>query len=307
MKLPLITLFLLSLLATSQTAPAHDNELVSFLRTFLKEIGEQRKVDELFPCISSGADIFDALLKALEEMSFGNVYLLRVGLERFFRVIQELLNMLSPCMKCFEKLNKLKEALRNLDLIRILEKIIRNTRNIFHFIYKGKRCLIYGDYACVGKAIGRMLCILVLNNADAKEFLKGFAEPINEKGDINKLVDCISEKSSIIDDAAEGIDLIMKANLRDFLIGLLSLIKAYKGIENIAEPCLKDFARLQQLLSAIRTAESERLLRKVAANPKPFVTDVVDFVEAVMANRMRRAGKDVGDVLFRLFLADEPV
>jgi len=299
-------ILLLSILTISQgqiLASKHNNELINFLRSFLKVINEARGVEELQRCISNGDEIFTLLKKALEEMSSGDTYRLKVGLMHFFNGIRELLYMLSPCMQRFTILKKLEGAMHNIDIDKIIRKIIINTRDVFKFINQGKSCMQYGDYKCVGENIGKMICIFILNDLKAKEFTKGLADAINETEDVDKLVNCISEMSSVIDDIVEGLVLIMKTNVRDFIEGLFYLTKAIEGLKNVFEPCSQGFIRIRQLFNAIREAKAGELIKRFMSDPIVIVTVILDFIKALLTNQIYIAGKSVGNVLYRFFLA----
>lgn len=310
MKLPLTVLFFLTLLMVTQAQPLNlqkDKELITFLRSFLMKIHESRSVDGLLRCITSGEDIFGLMVKALDEMKTLDTYRLMIGVKLLFVSFQDLFKMLSACMNGFTKLKKLEEALRHPDIDKIVKKIVVNTKDIFIFIRAARYAFHYGDYKCAGENVGQIIRILVLNDVEAKEFLKGLAEAINEKEDVNKLADCVSRMSNVINDVVEGWTLILKGTMEDIISGIVYFTKAFDGIKKVIDPCSKGFTRIRQLFNAIKAAKIGKLIEILTEKPTPFIVAFADLVEAILLGDVYRAGKDVGEILFRFFLKPKSV
>lgn len=138
----------------------------------------------------------------------------------------------------------------------------------------------------------------------ALDFITGFLEGLNEKGDINKLLSCVKGIDQIIDNIAEGVRLISVGGAENIIIGVTKVITSVKELLGIFKPCSEGFKQIKKLFEAFRHINILKIVFKILNDPKPYVTDIVRAVEAFKKKDFREGGKRVGRFLFNLFLTN---
>jgi hypothetical protein len=141
--------------------------------------------------------------------------------------------------------------------------------------------------------------------SQAVDFITGFLEGLNEKGDVNKLLECVKDIDIIIDNVIEGLELILTKKADKIIVGVTKIIGAIRDLLNKISPCSKGFDQILKLIEAFKHIDILDIALRFLENPEPYVTDVVRAVEAFKNKNFREGGKRVGSFLFKLFLAKE--
>eukprot|EP00826_Nyctotherus_ovalis_P034433 TRINITY_DN2873_c0_g1_i5.p1 TRINITY_DN2873_c0_g1~~TRINITY_DN2873_c0_g1_i5.p1 ORF type:complete len:340 (-),score=121.94 TRINITY_DN2873_c0_g1_i5:107-1126(-) len=144
----------------------------------------------------------------------------------------------------------------------------------------------------------------VMPQSRAFDFITGFLEGLNEKGDINKLLNCVKGIDQIIDNIVEGVRLISVGGAENIIVGVTKVITSVKELLGIFKPCSEGFKQIKKLFEAFRHINILKVVFKILNNPKPYVTDVVKAVEAFKKKDFHEGGKRVGRFLFNLFLTN---
>jgi len=136
----------------------------------------------------------------------------------------------------------------------------------------------------------------------AVDFITGFLEGLNEKGDVNKLLECIRDIDKIIDDVIEGFELILTKKAENVIIGVTKIIGAVRELLKKISPCSEGFKQILKLIEAFKDIDIIKIALKLLKDPKLYLTDIIKAVEAFKNKNFREGGKRVGSFLYKLFL-----
>eukprot|EP01022_Parablepharisma_sp_SALTPOND_P018570 TRINITY_DN304_c0_g1_i8.p3 TRINITY_DN304_c0_g1~~TRINITY_DN304_c0_g1_i8.p3 ORF type:complete len:467 (-),score=106.78 TRINITY_DN304_c0_g1_i8:39-1439(-) len=288
-----------------------ENPAIDFIKGFLIGIHEKKSVDDLLKCVKNMDEIFAKIRTALEyimKLTFNDVV---KGLQILMDAMKDFEKMLEPCLEGFNQLKKLMEAIKNWDLIKLAWKIIRNAGAFIHDINDCIESLKNQKFLEAGKDVGDILYRLFLSRLETDnkvvDFLKGFLEGLNEKGDINELLKCVKNIEHIIDKIIEALEYIKKKDPTNLIKGLTMLFEAITELMNILKPCSDGFEQIKKLFEAIQHIDIVKLVFKILANPGPYIQDVMDCIDSFKRGDFHRAGKDLGDFLYRLFVTEGDV
>lgn len=146
-----------------------------------------------------------------------------------------------------------------------------------------------------------------LPESRATDFIKGFIEGLNQKGDVHKLLECVKGIEKVIDNIIEGLELILTKKAENIIVGVTKIIKAVREILDKIEPCAEGFDQVKKLIKALKNVDFLDVALRILENPEPFVTDVVKAVEAFKKKDFLEGGKRVGSFLYKLFLTNTTV
>lgn len=144
------------------------------------------------------------------------------------------------------------------------------------------------------------------NTIDALEFLKGFLEGLNEKGDIHKLIKCLKNIDIIAEKIAHALELIMTGDIQEMLEGIRLLIEDVQEYINTIRPCAEGFDQIKKLLQHLQKVDMRKLLNKIMQNIDSYVRIITQFIEAFRKQEFKLAGKYLGQFLHKLFLTKIP-
>lgn len=108
-------------------------------------------------CIKEDETIIANIIKGLDATRPMTDVAITAGLKIIFSAMNDLLNMLTPCMAGFEKLKKLAGYIAAADFKKILNKIHGAMGQFFHIIYNALEGFTKGNYKIAGKGIGDLM------------------------------------------------------------------------------------------------------------------------------------------------------
>ena len=135
------------------------------------------------------------------------------------------------------------------------------------------------------------------------DFVKGFLQGINENGDINKLMQCIKNGEDIMAKIKEALQAIAKKDIMNIIKGVTLLIDAIQQLMHSLQPCMEGFNQLKKLFEALQHVDIKKIAMKIFMNLSDFISDVVTAIACFQSGDLQCAGKNVGDILRRLFLS----
>jgi tetratricopeptide (TPR) repeat protein len=103
------------------------DNFVNFIKGFLLGLNEKGDINELLKCIKDLEHIIKKIeeaIKLLKDIKKIDKFI--QGLVMLFQAVTELINMLKPCAKGFEQIKKLFEALKHIDFMKLVFKIMAN-------------------------------------------------------------------------------------------------------------------------------------------------------------------------------------
>eukprot|EP00826_Nyctotherus_ovalis_P011675 TRINITY_DN1303_c0_g1_i1.p1 TRINITY_DN1303_c0_g1~~TRINITY_DN1303_c0_g1_i1.p1 ORF type:complete len:283 (-),score=36.67 TRINITY_DN1303_c0_g1_i1:146-994(-) len=141
---------------------------------------------------------------------------------------------------------------------------------------------------------------------DAFEFLKGFLEGLNEKGDINKLIHCIRNIDDIAEKIVRALELIIAGDIREIFEGVRLLVEGVQEYINTIVPCAKGFHQIKRLFKKLQRLEIRVIFHKIIQNAEFYRNLIEKCIDTFRKKEYKLAGKHLGQLLFLLFLSDLP-
>lgn len=300
---------LLHVLFLSRTAA---NPAVDFVKGLLEGIGEKGDINKLLACIKDLEAIFKKILEALQHIKNMKLEEIIKGVTMLIEAVKQLMDMLKPCSEGFEQLKKLINAIAHPDIKKIAMRILMHPGEVIKEITQAVSCFGKKDYHCAGLAVGKLLHILFLSRAvanPAMDFLKGFLEGIGEKGDINKLLQCLKDMEGIFKKIIEALQHIKNMKLEEIIKGVTMLIEAIREFMTMLKPCAEGFEQLKKLINAIAHPDIKKIAMRILMHPGEVIKDITQAIGCFGKKDYHCAGQGVGKLLHVLFLsrtADNP-
>jgi hypothetical protein len=284
-----------------------ENPILEFVIGFLVGIKEQKTVDDLLKCMKNADQIIDKIMKALMKIMSLKIDDMIKGFQMLFEALLELEMMLRPCLEGFEQFKKLMEAITKINIMKLIMKILQDPIPYIRDFTDIIKSLEEGAYKDAGQDLGDILYrlfLVELAQADPTyDFLKGFLEGIHETKKVEDLLKCMQNIDPIIAKIKKALEYFIKMTVEDLVKGFKLLYEALHDLEEMLKPCLQDFKQIQRLMEAIKQMDIMKIILRILANPGAFIHDVTDCIEALKKLDFYSAGKDIGDILYRLFLA----
>ena len=284
-----------------------DNTFLEFMKGFLEGINEKGDINKLMACIKSGEAIINKIIEALNILKKITLENLIKGITMLIEAITELMNALKPCMEGFDQLKKLFNAITHANIKAIAMRILMHPAEFLGDVTKGIECFAKKDFHCLGKCVGDLMRIMFLSRRASnpiQDFVDGFLKGIREEKGIEDLLKCMKNADQILEKIKTALALIKKFTLESLLQGLSMLFESIFDLEEMLRPCLGEFTQFKKLIIAIADADIEDIITKIMQNPMQFIADISDCIDALTKREYLRAGKDIGDVLYRLFLVE---
>lgn len=140
------------------------------------------------------------------------------------------------------------------------------------------------------------------------DFLSGFLLGLHETKKVEDLLKCLKNADHILEKIREALEKIAHLkSLDDLLLGLKMLFAALTELEELLKPCLDGFEQFKRLMKEIRNIDFEKLLHKLISHWPYYIDDIVECIIALAKGHNTKAGKFLGDILYRLFLVDSTV
>ena len=284
-----------------------DNPILEFVVGFLIGIKEQKSVDDLLKCMKNADQIIDKIKQALKKILSFKIDEMIKGFQMLFEALLELEMMLRPCLEGFDQFKKLMEAISKINIMKIIMKIIADPIPYIRDFTDIIASIESGDYKTAGQDLGdilyRLFLVELFGSDPTYDFLKGFLEAIHETKKVEDLLKCLKNIDPIIAKIKQALEYFMKMTVDDLIKGFKLLVEALQELEDMLKPCIAEFEQLKKLMAAIQKFDIMKVILRILANPTAFIKDVQDCIEALKKLDFYSAGKDIGDILYRLFLA----
>lgn len=304
-----IFIVLLAVLACATEEIMEPTPPEEFIRGFLEAIKEKKTVEDLKKCMTNMDPIFEKVRKALElflKLTFPDIL---EGLKILKQAFDELKKMLDPCLKDFPQFQKLLKAIKEASLVNIAYKILWNAKTFIKDIQDAieafKKLDLYKAGKCIGDILEKVFLERMMSStSNITLFIQGFLEGIHENKGIEELLKCLEKCEHIMEEIKQAFILLKKFTLEDILAGLSLLFEAFKELHELLEPCLGNFPQFKKLLIALVNVDISKVIAKIMADPFGFLSDIIDCYNSLMRGDYKKAGVDVGDFLYKLFLKD---
>ena len=292
-------------LVSDQAVPFLD-----FLQGFLEGINIKGDINKILECVKGGEGIIEKIIQALNYLIHIDINHLEdiiKGVKLLIEAVQDIIKVIEPCSKSFEEIMNLINKIISINIMKLVWTIITNAPQFIHDITDAIDALTKGNYRQGGKDVGDIIFRLFLASLQSDpiiDFVKGFLEGLNEKGDFKKLLDCIENMEPIILKMIQALQKIMTFNIMDVIEGVKLLIEAVTEFISVLKPCSEGLVQLEKLFDAIISTGIMKIVTKIISNPAPYLKDIMDCIEAFTKGNMHQCGKDLGDIMYRLYLTD---
>ena len=289
-------------------ATVGDVPLVDFLTGFLTAIHETRKVNDLLKCMDNTSLILEKIMTSLKLILKLKFEEMMKGFSMLFEAFLDLEAMLKPCLEGYVQFQKLMKAISDSDILYVIIRIIKDPNPYIMDINEVVNAIATGNFKDAGEGLGDIMYRLFLvESVDelqtmAIEFMKGFLEGINEKGDINNMLECVKKLEFIIPKIVEAIQDIIKGDITSIIKGITLLLEGVRDMLRILTPCQNGYEQIAKLMEAIKNVKILNLVFKILDNPKNFVPLIVNCVKAFTDGDYHGAGLNLGTFLYRLLL-----
>jgi len=283
------------------------NDAIEFLKGFLEGIGQGGDINKLLECLKDMEQIFAKLKEALEHLKHMNIQEIMQGVTLLIEAVREFMEILKPCSEGFDVIKKLINAITHIDIKKIAMHVLMHFKEIFSDVTTAISCFSSHDYHCAGKAVGGLLKSLLLDREENDgnellDFLTGFIEGIGDKGDPNKLLQCLKNGEAIFAKIIEALNHLKAMKLEEVIKGLTLLVEAVRELLATLQPCMDGFEQLKRLANALAHPDIKKIAMKVIMHPGDFIKDVVGAIESFMKKDYHKFGFNLGRLLHLLFL-----
>lgn len=291
----------------------HTVDPYDFFRGFLVAIGDKSDISDLLVCLNK-------LEPVREEMREGLKLIFTLEPENVVKgmtIVKEAFtkgyNTLTPCFNKYSKLRNLIGRLLNFNPITIGFRIILHLSKYTKMVTEAIDCLKVDNLLCVGTKIGGLLKsifmesmsdeeVIVFDEDESLEFLKGFLRGIGDQGDANKLLKCLHTLDVVIDKIKKAIERIASEDPREIILGLRMFIEALREMIIKFRPCLEGFDALKKLWDAILKMDLENVLKKALLNLNRIIGEATYIIDCFDDDDFNCAGFGTGNLLKFLFL-----
>jgi phage-related protein len=138
------------------------------------------------------------------------------------------------------------------------------------------------------------------------DFIHGFLDGLNVKGDINKILECIKGGEGVIEKIIEALNYLIHIDIKhmeDIIKGVMMLVEAIQEIYKIIQPCISSFEEIKKIFEQIISTNIMKIVWRIIANAGQFIGDIKDAIASFAKGDFKQAGHDLGDIVYRLFLA----
>ena len=287
------------------------NPLFDFVQGFLEGINVKGDINKIMECVKGGEGIIEKVIQALNFLIHVDIKHMEdiiKGIMMLVEAVQEIYKIIAPCANTVEEIKKLIERIISLNIMKIVWRLIANAGQFIHDIQDAVNSFAQKDFHKAGVDVGDILFRLIIADLGLEnpgmDFIKGFLEGINEKGDVNKILECIKDIEPIIGEVIKAIQMIVKFNIHDLIEGVKLLIKAVSEIMQAIHPCAEGFEQVKKLIVALTHVDIMKIIGKIMKNPAAFLADFMDLLTSFKTGDFHKAGKDLGDIFLRLFLVE---
>ncbi len=277
-----------------------------FVKGLLEGIAEHGDAKKLAQCIKESDPTLEEIKDALSNIKNMAPDDVNKGAKMLLEGSVVIMGMLRPCMDGFTALKKLDSQLARADLQKVTKTMMSHAAAFFHLSLDGLEGFMENNFVDAGKAVGSMHQLLFLQarlEVVFMDFVKGFLEGINESGDINKLVECLQGGEEIMNKIIEALEILLKMNVQDIVKGLVMLMDAVREMSAKFKPCAEGFEQIKKLLEAITNVDIMKIVMKVLSNQSTLLHDILDCIDMFRNGFYEKAGKDLGEILFIIFLS----
>lgn len=301
----LLVFLLIAAVSANEFTVSNNSIAVDFIKGFLEGLGEQKAADEILKCVTNIEGILNEVYEAIQlimKLTFQDIV---NGVTKLIAAITKFNQVIEPCSKGYEVVEKLIAAIYNADFNKVLQKFTANMIALIGHITAAAGCFSSGNYKCAGSNIGTILKLLFLSETfdeatkkiHALDFLKGFIAGLGGNFNEKDFEPCVKDVEAICAAIKEAFDAIITGNFNKILEGVGKLIQAAKQLMNDIKSCAKGVEVIQKLIEAIVNIDILKVATKIIANFGKIVDIISTTVPCFTSGDYYCIGKGFGSLL----------
>ena len=288
------------------------DDVVQLVSGVLDALNLDHDVNNIKECIMKIPEVINrimALVDELKKVNWADPIKVYEMVLHIIAVVDELLVSLKPCLKIPEDVMNILKKIANIKLEELLKKVMKYAFDIYKMVLDAINHLKAKEYYAFGNKIGKIVYLILLapemtSNAFV-DFITGFLEGLNVKGDIKKILECVKGGEGVIEKIIEALKFLIHIDFKhldDIIKGIKMLVEAVQEIVKIIQPCTQSIEEIKKLINALININFIKLAWKIITHAGQFIHDFTDAIDAFGKGDYKRAGKDIGDIMYKLFL-----
>lgn len=287
-----------------------------FLRGLLEGLNDQGDIGKLLECVNGAEAIINDIIAALKLIATGNIMKVIEGVGKLVESAKKLMDILKPCTDGFEQLKKLMSALRDINIQKLIAKLLLN---LGAYITNVKACIKAfedRDFRNAGKYLGMIFYDLFLSELQEPRtmsfyeivwIIKRFVNALNKDGQIENIENCVNSVPIITEDIIDILNAFRNINwknLAEIVAAFNHIVEAFKDLLSAVLPCSKlpgDFVKLFKIF--LKTTGSG-LIHKVIGKRPDIVSSVDKIILSLGDDDYAGMSYEFGKIIFLLFIED---
>eukprot|EP00826_Nyctotherus_ovalis_P058712 TRINITY_DN8095_c0_g2_i1.p1 TRINITY_DN8095_c0_g2~~TRINITY_DN8095_c0_g2_i1.p1 ORF type:complete len:189 (+),score=62.05 TRINITY_DN8095_c0_g2_i1:104-670(+) len=140
-----------------------------FIIGLIEGLGLTEDVENIKKCLKDIAPLLEKVKEALYLIIHLNIGDMQKGLVQLIEAVDQILALVKPCAKETKVIIKLIALLKSLDVMVVISRIMGNVPRFMVAINDAIRGYISGDMYLAGKAIGKVLGIILLDRMGVRK------------------------------------------------------------------------------------------------------------------------------------------
>ena len=324
-------LILLAILGAACASPvvlradeSASDPLSEYIIGFWEGINSQDDVNKVLECAKGGELIIEKLTMVAEYLS--NPYDIQQVMKGFMLLIEatyDLYSQIKPCSEEAEEFNELMKKIMSTNISTIITKLIAYLNLYISYLWNFVKAIKAEDYKTGGLNIGKMLYKLFLatssdDNTNAElvvisadevtsdplsEYVAGFWIGINDKEDVNKVLECVKGGDPIMEKLIKAMEYLYDpADIESIVNGFTLLIDATYEIYEMIKPCTVEAKELHALIKKMMSTNKMTIIMKLIININEYIVYFCSCIEAFRDGNYKLGGINVGKFLHRLYI-----
>ena len=270
-------------------------------------------------------ELVDAI-KKLENIDILHLETIQKAIEGILLVVKTMAADVKPCIESFPELQQYWDKILLINpfilAMQVTKNIILHGGQLFNDLKGIYTAYMASDWFNVGKDIGDFIYTLILKTLDNYrtinddiEFIKGIFEGLKQDGeDVQDILQCIDDSTTIIKDIEDviyeikkSVDDLKNKKIEKLIGDFAALFSDIRDLFVQVEPCAtanKDIMKIINIFKGLTAKKiAEKVVMNLIKNAYQSYEDISKMVKDFENKQYNDAGKMLGDIIYRVFLA----
>ncbi len=290
------------------------NMVYDFIKGLFEGLNEKGNVSKVLECLKNAEPIITDIMRAIDMISYFTYKNITEGVMLLVSAVTKLIQILTPCTEGFTQLEKLLDALANVDIMKLVTRIMMNPSAFIKDITDCIASFNSGDYEGCGKSLGDILFRLFLDAlmqdqafADFVNFMAGFFDGIGNGQNFTDIESCLNKMPEVwnmILAAINQLQNISWKSLDKLVEALIQIFNAFITIFQGIKPCSKVPGEIEEMIQKLINVDYTQLMQKILLNSFQIISDITTCIKYMQSGNYTLAGKNLGDIFYLLVFKD---